>query len=122
MNNESNNLYQPFFQYAIFVILAIVCTLYLANNCMSPEFGTLMVFLAYLIIAYIVANSMRRTILYVEDEREKSVRLSFDCLIGLFLVVTGYYKYANKILLLPSKVISTGFSGVRKVGKMVGYK
>ena len=120
-------MYQQFWQYAIFVILAIVSTLYLANHCMSAEFGALMVFLAYLVIAYIVANSMRTTILYVEDEREKSVRLSFDCLIGLFLVVTGYCKYAGKILALPGtvlelpkRVISSGVSGVRKVGKMVG--
>jgi len=120
-------MYQQFWQYAIFVILAIVSTLYLANHCMSAEFGALMVFLAYLVIAYIVANSMRSTILYVDDEREKSVRLSFDCLIGLFLVVTGYCKYAGKILTLPGtvlelpkRVISTGVSGVRKVGKMVG--
>lgn len=120
-------MYQQFWQYAIFVILAIVGTLYLSNHCMTAEFGALMVFLAYLVIAYIVANSMRTTILYVEDEREKSVRLSFDCLIGLFLVVTGYCKYAGKlieipgrVLQIPGKVISTGVSGVRKVGKMVG--
>ena len=86
-----------------------------------------MVFLAYLVIAYIVANSMRTTIIYVDDEREKSVRLSFDCLIGLFLVVTGYCKYAGKILEIPGKVlqlpgrvISTGVKGVRSVGRMVG--
>jgi hypothetical protein len=113
-------MYQQFWQYAIFVILAIVSTLYLANHCMSPEFGALMVFLSYLVIAYIVATSMRSTILYVDDEREKSVRLSFDCLVGLFLVATGYCKYADKILVLPGNVISTGFSGVRKVGKMIG--
>ena len=120
-------MYQQFWQYAIFVILAIVSTLYLSNHCMSAEFGALMVFLSYLVIAYIVANSMRSTILYVEDEREKSVRLSFDCLVGLFLVVTGYCKYAGKILMIPGqvmqipgKVISTGVTGVRKVGKMVG--
>lgn len=120
-------MYQQFWQYAIFVILAIVSTLYLSNYCMSAEFGALMVFLSYLVIAYIVANSMRTTILYVEDEREKSVRLSFDCLVGLFLVVTGYFKYSGKILMipgqvlqLPGKVISTGVTGVRKVGKMVG--
>ena len=120
-------MYQQFWQYAIFVILAIVSTLYLANHCMSPEFGALMVFLAYLVIAYIVANSMRTTIIYVDDEREKSVRLSFDCLIGVFLVVTGYCKYAGKILEIPGKVlqlpgrvISTGVKGVRSVGRMVG--
>ena len=113
-------MYQQFWQYAIFVILAIVSTLYLANHCMSAEFGALMVFLAYLVIAYIVANSMRSTILYVDDDREKSVRLSFDCLIGLFLIVTGYCKYAGKILGLPGHVISTGVTGVRKVGKMIG--
>lgn len=120
-------MYQQFWQYAIFVILAIVSTLYLSNHCMSAEFGALIVFLAYLVIAYIVANSMRTTILYVDDEREKSVRLSFDCLIGLFLVVTGYCKYAGKliriqgqVLELPGKVISTGVKGVRSVGKMVG--
>ena len=120
-------MYQQFWQYAIFVILAIVSTLYLANHCMSPEFGALMVFLSYLVIAYIVATSMRSTILYVDDEREKSVRLSFDCLVGLFLVATGYCKYANKILEipgrvleLPKRVIATGVNGVRRVGKMVG--
>ena len=120
-------MYQQFWQYAIFVILAIVGTLYLANHCMSAEFGALMVFLAYLVIAYIVANSMRSTILYVDDDREKSVRLSFDCLIGLFLVVTGYCKYAGKllqipgkVLQLPSQVISTSVKGVRGVGRMVG--
>ena len=120
-------MYENFWQYAIFVILAIVSTLYLANHCMSAEFGALMVFLAYLVIAYIVANSMRSTILYVDDEREKSVRLSFDCLIGLFLVVTGYCKYAGKLLQIPGKVlqlpgqvISTGVKGVRGVGRMVG--
>lgn len=120
-------MYEQFWQYAIFVILAIVSTLYLSNYCMSVEFGALMVFLAYLVIAYIVANSMRTTILNVQDEREKSVRLSFDCLVGLFLIVTGYCKYACKlmglpgqVLQLPGKVISTGVSGVRKVGKMVG--
>jgi uncharacterized membrane protein len=120
-------MYQQFWQYAIFVILAIVSTLYLANHCMSPEFGTLMVFLAYLVIAYIVATSMRSTILYVDDEREKSVRLSFDCLVGLFLVVTGYCKYANKILGLPGqvlqipgKIISTGVKSAQGVRKMVG--
>lgn len=119
-------MYQQFWQYAIFVILAIIGTLYLANHCMSAEFGALMVFLAYLVIAYIVANSMRTTILYVDDEREKSIRLSFDSLIGLFLVVTGYCKYAGKILeipgrvlQLPGKVISTGVKGVRSVGKMI---
>lgn len=113
-------MYDRFWQYAIFIILAIVSTLYLSNHCMSPEFGTLMVFLAYLVIAYIVANSMRSTILYVDNEREKSVRLSFDCLIALFIVVTGYCKYAGKIINFPGQVISTGFSGIRKVGKMVG--
>jgi small-conductance mechanosensitive channel len=120
-------MYENFWQYAIFVILAIVSTLYLANHCMSAEFGALMVFLAYLVIAYIVANSMRNTILNTEDEREKSVRLSFDCLIGLFLVVTGYCKYAGKLLQIPGKVlqlpgqvISTGVKGVRGVGRMVG--
>ena len=120
-------MYQQFWQYAIFVILAIVSTLYLANHCMSPEFGALMVFLAYLVIAYIVATSIRSTILYVDDEREKSVRLSFDCLIGFFLVVTGYCKYAGKILeipgrvlQLPGRVISTGVKGARSVGRMVG--
>jgi hypothetical protein len=46
--------------------------------------------------------------------------LSFDRLIGLFLIVTGYCKYANKILEIPGRVISTSVSGVRKVGKMVG--
>jgi len=113
-------MYQRFWNYAIFVILAIVSTLYLANHCMSPEFGALMVFLAYLVIAYIVANSIRSTILYVDDEREKSVRLSFDCLVGLFLVVTGYFKYAKKIFQLPENIISTGVSGIKKVGKVVG--
>jgi uncharacterized membrane protein len=120
-------MYENFWQYAIFVILAIVSTLYLANHCMSAEFGALMVFLAYLVIAYIVANSMRNTILNTEDERDKSVRLSFDCLIGLFLVVTGYCKYAGKlleipgrVLQLPGKIISTGVKGVRGVGRMVG--
>lgn len=120
-------MYQQFWQYAIFVILAIVSTLYLANHCMSAEFGALMVFLSYLVIAYIVANSMRSTILYVDDEREKSVRLSFDCLVGLFLVVTGYCKYAGKlmqipgqVLQIPGKIISTGVKGVRGVGRMVG--
>jgi hypothetical protein len=113
-------MYQQFWQYAIFVILAIVSTLYLANHCMSAEFGALMVFLAYLVIAYIVANSMRSTILYVDDEREKSVRLSFDCLVGLFLIVTGYCKYAGKLMQIPGQVISTGVNGVRRVGKMVG--
>jgi len=119
-------MYQQFWQYAIFVILAIVSTLYLSNHCMSPEFGALMVFLAYLVIAYIVANSMRSTILYVEDDREKSVRLSFDCLVGLFLIVTGYCKYAGKILEipgrvleLPGKVISTGSKSIRGFGKML---
>jgi len=118
-------MYQQFWQYAIFVILAIVSTLYLSNHCMTAEFGALMVFLAYLVIAYIVANSMRSTILYVEDDREKSVRLSFDCLVGLFLIVTGYCKYAGKILELPGqvlqipgKVISTGAKSVRGLGKM----
>lgn len=120
-------MYQQFWQYAIFVILAIVGTLYLANHCMSAEFGALMVFLAYLVIAYIVANSMRSTILYVDDEREKSVRLSFDCLIGLFLIVTGYCKYAGKILGLPGhvlqipgKIISTGVKSAQGIRKMVG--
>jgi len=70
---------------------------------------------------------MRSTILYVDDEREKSVRLSFDCLVGLFLLVTGYCKYAGKImeipgkvLELPGKVISTSVKSVRSVGKMMG--
>jgi len=118
-------MYQQFWQYAIFVILAIVSTLYLSNHCMTAEFGALMVFLAYLVIAYIVANSMRSTILSVEDDREKSVRLSFDCLVGLFLIVTGYCKYAGKILeipgqilQIPGKVISTGTKSVRGLGKM----
>ena len=113
-------IFYQFWQYAIFVILALVSTLYLANNCMTPEFGALMVFLSYLVISYIVANSMRTSILFVKEEREKSIRLSFDCLIGLFLLATGYCKYADRILVLPGKVISTGLSGVRKVGKMVG--
>ena len=91
-------MYDRFWQYAIFIILAIVSTLYLSNHCMSPEFGTLMVFLAYLVIAYIVANSMRSTILYVDNEREKSVRLSFDCLIALFIVLNfNLYYCCNKI-------------------------
>ena len=113
-------MYQRFWNYAIFIILVIVSTLYLANHCMSPEFGAVMVFLAYLVIAYIVANSIRTTILYIDDEREKSIRLSFDCLVGLFLVVTGYFKYAKKILGLPEKVISSGITGIKKVGKVVG--
>jgi hypothetical protein len=48
-------------------------------------------------------------------------------LVGLFLVVTGYCKYAGKlleipgrVLQLPGQVISTGVKGVRGVGKMVG--
>jgi uncharacterized membrane protein len=112
-------MYQQFWQYAIFVILAIVSTQYLANHCMTPEFGALMVFLAYLVIAYIIATSMRSTIIYVDDEREKSVRLSFDCLVGLFLLVTGYCRYAGKLLNLPGKVINTGVKGVRSVGRMI---
>jgi len=119
-------MYQQFWQYAIFVILAIVSTQYLANHCMTLEFGAIMVFLAYLVIAYIVATSMRSTIMYIDDEREKSVRLSFDCLIGLFLIVTGYCRYAGKLLNLPGKVfelpgkvISTGVKGVRSVGRMI---
>jgi len=44
-------MYQQFWQYAIFVILAIVSTLYLSNHCMTAEFGALMVFLSYIDIA-----------------------------------------------------------------------
>jgi len=113
-------MYQQFWPYAIFVIIAVVSTQYLANHCMSPDFGILMVFLSYLVIAYIIATSMRYTIIHTEDEREKSIRLSFDCLIGLFLLVTGYCRYSGKLLNIPGKVVETGIKGVTSVGSIVG--
>jgi len=58
---------------------------------MTREFGQLMVFLSYLVISYIVATSMRHTVLHIHDARERSVRLSFDSLVGLFLLVTGLF-------------------------------
>jgi len=113
-------MYQQFWPYAIFVIIAIVSTQYLANNSMSPEFGALMVFLSYLVIAYIVATSMRHTIIYIEDEREKSIRLSFDCLIGLFLLVTGYCMYSSKLLSMPSKLVESSGKLLSMPGKVLG--
>jgi hypothetical protein len=76
-----------------------------------------MTFLAYLVVAYIVATSMRHTIIYTQDEREKSVRLSFDCLVGLFLLVTAYCKYSGKLMSVPMTVYETGARAVKSVYK-----
>jgi len=100
-------MYQAFWPYAIFVVVFLVSVHYLAENCMSKDFGALMTFLSYLAIAYIVATSMRASILYVQDDREKSIRLTFDSLIALYLVVTGYCRYGGRLLSLPGRVIDT---------------
>jgi hypothetical protein len=76
-----------------------------------------MTFLAYLVVAYIVATSMRHTIIYTQDEREKSVRLSFDCLVGLFLLVTAYCKYSGKLMSVPMTILETGVRTVKSVYK-----
>jgi hypothetical protein len=76
-----------------------------------------MTFLAYLVVAYIVATSMRHTIIYTQDDREKSVRLSFDCLVGLFLLVTAYCKYSGKLMSVPMTVLETGARAVKSVYK-----
>ena len=94
-------MYQNFWPYALFVVVALVSIHYLSCNCMTKDFGMVMTFLAYLVVAYIVATSMRHTIIYTQDDREKSVRLSFDCLVGLFLLVTAYCKYSGKLMSIP---------------------
>jgi hypothetical protein len=76
-----------------------------------------MTFLAYLVVAYIVATSMRHTIIFTQDDREKSVRLSFDCLVGLFLLVTAYCKYSGKLMSVPMTVLETGARAVKSVYK-----
>jgi hypothetical protein len=76
-----------------------------------------MTFLAYLVVAYIVATSMRHTIIYTQDDREKSVRLSFDCLVGLFLLVTAYCRYSGKLMSVPMTVLETGTRAVKSVYK-----
>ena len=108
-------MYQNFWPYAIFVIVSLLGVNYLADHCMSRDFGALMVFLSYLVISYIVATSMRHTILYTQDERDKSVRLSFDSLVGLYLLVTGYSRYGGKLLNLPMRVVDTGLKTARKM-------
>jgi len=108
-------MYQQFWAYAIFVIVSLVGVNYLADYCMTRDFGALMVFLSYLVISYIVATSMRFTILHTQDEREKSVKLSFDSLVGLYLLVTGYSRYGGKLLGIPGRVIDTGLKTARKV-------
>lgn len=108
-------MYQNFWPYAIFIIVSLLGVNYLADYCMSRDFGALMVFLSYLVISYIVATSMRHTILHTQDERDKSVRLSFDCLVGLYLLVTGYSRYGGKLLNLPMKVVDTGLKTTRKM-------
>jgi hypothetical protein len=84
---------------------------------MTKDFSTVMTFLAYLVIAYIVATSMRHTIIYTQDEREKSVRLSFDCLIALFILVTAYCKYSGKLMSVPMTVLESGLKTVKSVYK-----
>jgi len=108
-------MYQQFWPYAIFVIVSLVSIHYLADNCMTREFGQLMLFLSYLVISYIVATSMRHTVLNINEARERSVRLSFDSLIALFLLVTGYSRYGGRLLSLPGRVIETGVKTARKV-------
>ena len=108
-------MYQNFWPYAIFVVVALMGVNYMADYCMSRDFGALMVFLSYLVISYIVATSMRHTILYSQDEREKSVRLSFDSLVGLYLLVTGYCRYGGRLLNLPARVVETGIKTARKM-------
>lgn len=94
-------MYQNFWPYALFVVVALVSIHYLSCNCMTKDLSMVMTFLAYLVIAYIVATSMRHTIIYTQDDREKSVRLSFDCLVGLFLLVTAYCKYSGQLMNIP---------------------
>jgi len=93
-------MYGNFWAYAIFVLVALCGTHYLTDMCFrnSKDFGSLMVFLSYLVIAYIVATSMRQTILTVPDQREQSVRLSFDSLVGLYLLVTAYSRYGGRLM------------------------
>lgn len=93
-------MYGNFWAYAIFVLVALCGTHYLTDVCFrnNRDFGSLMVFLSYLVISYIVATSMRATILNVQDQREQSVRLSFDSLIGLYLLVTAYSRYGGKLV------------------------
>jgi hypothetical protein len=108
-------MYQQFWTYAIFVIIALCAVHYLASNCMSKDFGVLMTFLGYLVIAYIVATSMRSTILFVQDDREKSVKLAFDCLAALYILVTGYCMYGGRLMGLPGRVIDTGVRGAKSL-------
>jgi len=89
-------MYQNFWHYALLIIVLLVVVHYLAETCMTRELGYIMVFLAYLVIAYLVASSIRYTILYVHDDREKSVRLAFDILIALYLISVAFHRYGGK--------------------------
>ena len=115
-------MYQNFWPYALFVIVALVSVHYLSSHCMTKDFSMVMTFLAYLVIAYIVATSMRHTIIYHQDDREKSVRLSFDCLVGLYRLVTAYCTYSDKLMSvplvnIPMHLIESGVKTVKSVYK-----
>lgn len=112
-------LYQQFWPYAIFVIVSLVCVNYLAETCMSRDFGAVMVFLGYLVLSYIVATGMRYSVVHIHDERERSVRLTFDSLIALYLLVTGYCRYSGKLLNLPAQVVGTGVKTASRVVKSI---
>lgn len=112
-------LYQQFWPYAIFVIVSLVCVNYLAETCMSRDFGAVMVFLGYVVLSYLVATGMRYSVVHIHDARERSVRLMFDSLIGLYLLVTGYCRYSGRLLGLPGRVLESGVRSAAKAARSV---
>jgi len=89
-------MYQNFWHYAILIVVLLVAVHWISENYMAKELAHVVVFLSYLVIAYLVASSIRYTLTFVTDDREKSVRLAFDFLIGLYIVVTAFHRYAGK--------------------------
>ena len=107
-------MYQNFWQYAVFVIVLLVSIHYLAMHCMTRDFGYVMVFLSYLFVAYLVANSIRFTNMNIQDPRERMIRMSFDVLIAIYLIVTAFHKYGERLMSLPGRIIDTSVKTVRK--------
>ena len=87
-------MYKKFFTYAIFIVVIFVSMNYLTCNCLSPGLGAIVTFASYLVIAYIIANSMRYT-LEETDGAEKSVRLSFDILLAVVIIISAYCRYGG---------------------------
>lgn len=83
-------MYENFWTYAIFVVVFFVAVNYLTKSCLVGWLDKGVIFVVYLLIAFIVASSMRYTLSEVEEGRERTVRLSFDVVFGLLILVSAF--------------------------------